>query len=181
MKEKFDLRQSLSDGFERTHEDTAQATAKLMSIIDASARGLHSAVAQGTAKSVTETRKAKEELAEGQKRLEKKIDKIGKPAAFSGLDWLTVFIVSALGALGGWFFSKAMISHQFAAWVDRKTTTQYIRDAAGNWTDVVQKTTTATVWPTVIVTIIIGALVGLFAAITILDIVKAKEARKNDE
>jgi cell division protein FtsX len=69
-----------------------------------------------------------------------------------------------------------MINHQFAAWVDRTDTIEYIRDAAGNITDITNTTAATTVWPTVILTVILFAIVGFTVAYAICDSIREKES-----
>ena len=114
------------------------------------------------------------EVRESECRLSKKIDSIGT-AALGALDWITIIIVTILGGVGGWFFSKCMISHQFAAWVDRTDTVNYVRDAAGNIVDITNTTTATTVWPTVILTVLLFAVVGLTVSYAICSSIRERE------
>ena len=128
---------------------------------------LNESINQGAAASIKQTR-------ESEKRLSDKIDSI-KGRALGAIDWITIVIVTILGGVGGWFFSKCMIAHQFAAWVDREDTINYIRDAAGNITDITNTTKATTVWPTVILTIILFAVVGLTVSYAICSSIRDKE------
>lgn len=124
-------------------------------------------VTQGAGRTIREVR-------ESESRLSKKIDSIGT-AALGALDWITIIIVTILGGVGGWFFSKCMIAHQFAAWVDRTDTVNYVRDAAGNIVDITNTTTATTVWPTVILTIVLFAVVGLTVSYAICSSIRERE------
>ena len=128
---------------------------------------LNDSVNQAAAASINQTR-------ESEKRLSDKIDSIGG-RALSTLDWITVIIVTIIGGIGGWLFSKCMIAHQFAAWVDREDTINYVRDAAGNITDITSSTVATTVWPTVILTIVLFAVVGLTVSYAICSSIRTKE------
>jgi len=68
-----------------------------------------------------------------------------------------------------------MIAHQFAAWVDRTDTVNYVRDAAGNIVDITNTTTATTVWPTVILTIVLFAVVGLTVSYAICSSIRERE------
>ena len=122
---------------------------------------LNESICHGAARSVRATEEA-------ESRLSKKIDGI-KGRALSAWDWLTTLIVAVIAGVTGWFFSKCMIAHQFAAWVDRVEKTDYVRDAAGNWVDVVQTTSTQIVWPTVIATVVLFAIVGFTIALAVVE------------
>ncbi len=122
---------------------------------------LNESICHGAARAVRAT-----EEAEG--RLSKKIDSI-KGRTLSAIDYITVLIVAILSGVAGWFFSNCMIQHEFAAWVDRVEKTDYVRDAAGNWVDVIQTTTTQTVWPTVILTIALFVIVGTSIAFAVVE------------
>ena len=124
-------------------------------------------VTQGAGRTIREVR-------ESESRLSKKIDSIGT-AALGALDWITIIIVTILGGVGGWFFSRCMISHQFAAWVDRTDTVNYVRDAAGNIVDITNTTTATTVWPTVILTVVLFAVVGLTVSYAICSSIRERE------
>ena len=125
-------------------------------------------VNQAAAEGIKQTR-------ESERRLSDKIDSI-KGKAFGALDWITIFLVTIISGVGGWFFSKCMITHEFAAWVDRTDTIQYVRDAAGNITDITNTTSATTVWPTVILTVVLFAIVGFTVAYAICDSIRAKES-----
>lgn len=128
---------------------------------------INETVNQGAAATIKQTR-------ESEKRLSDKIDSI-KGRALGAIDWITIIIVTILGGVGGWLFSKCMIAHQFAAWVDREDTINYVRDAAGNITDITNTTTATTVWPTVILTIVLFAVVGLTVSYAICSSIRDKE------
>lgn len=123
---------------------------------------------QGTAEGIRQTR-------ESEKRLSDKIDSI-KGKALGVLDWLTILLVTIISGVGGWLFSKCMIAHEFAAWVDRTDTINYVRDAAGNITDITNTSVATTVWPTVILTVALFAVVGFTVAYAICDSIRAKES-----
>lgn len=125
-------------------------------------------VNQAAAEGIKQTR-------ESERRLSDKIDSI-KGKAFGALDWIAIFLVTIISGVGGWLFSKHMIAHEFAAWVDRTDTIQYVRDAAGNITDITNTTSATTVWPTVILTIVLFAIVGFTVACAICDSIRAKES-----
>ena len=122
---------------------------------------LNESIRHGAARAVKATEDA-------ESRLGKKIDSI-TGRVLSVWDWITAIIVAAISGLAGWFFSKCMISHEFAAWVDRTEQTDYVRDAAGNWVDVIQTTSTQVVWPTVIATIVLFAIVGFTIALAVVE------------
>lgn len=124
-------------------------------------------VNQGAGRTISEVR-------ESECRLSKKIDSI-RTVALGAFDWITIIIVTILGGVGGWFFSKCMIAHQFAAWVDRTDTVNYARDAAGNIVDITNTTTATTVWPTVILTIVLFAVVGLTVSYAICSSIRERE------
>jgi hypothetical protein len=128
---------------------------------------INETINQGAGAAIKQTR-------ESEKRLSDKIDSI-KGKALSVLDWVTIVIITILGGVGGWFFSKCMIDHQFAAWVDREDTINYVRDAAGNIVDITNTTTASTVWPTVILTIALFAIVGFTVAYAICSAIRDKE------
>lgn len=138
------------------HKDTSQGLINLGDLV-----GIH-------AKTVIDEGKASE------KNIIEKIDAL-KGAAFSALDWICVLIVTVLSGLCGWFFSKAMIAHEFAAWVDRKEVLNYVRDGAGNVVDITNTVTTETVWVTVILTIVLFAIVGMTLAYTAVSDLRSNE------
>ena len=129
---------------------------------------LNESINQGAAATIKEVR-------ESESRLAKKIDSKSGLKALGVIDWLTIILVTIISGVGGWFFSNCMINHQFAAWVDRTDTTQLIRDAAGNLTDVTVTTSAVTVWPTVIITIVLFAVVGFTVTLAICDAIRQKE------
>lgn len=129
---------------------------------------LNESINQGAAAAIKATNDSED-------RLSKKINAI-KGRALGVLDWLTIIIVTVLGGVGGWFFSRCMIRHEFAAWVDRKEVFEYIRDAAGNVTDITCTTSATTVWPTVIITVVLFAIIGFTVSYAVCDSIRQKES-----
>lgn len=143
---------------------------RAMDNLSQTAYNLNSTVNQGVVDTKKEIHSAKNEI------ISEVRNNSSKPKALGAIDWITIFIVTILGGVGGWFFSQCMISHQFAAWVDRTDTIEYIRDAAGNITDITNTTAATTVWPTVILTVVLFAIVGFTVAYAICDSIRAKES-----
>ena len=129
---------------------------------------LNETINQGTAATIDELRSA-------ESRLTKEIKKSRKSNPFTWVDWLTSLIVSIVFGAIGWVYSNCMIARQFAAWVDRQDTIQYIRDGSGNITDITNTTSAVTVMPTVYVTIGLFAIIGFALAFIVLSVIKEKE------
>lgn len=143
---------------------------RAMDNLSQTAYNLNATVNQGVVDTKNEIHSAKNEI------ITEVRNNSCRPKALGFIDWITIFIVTILGGVGGWFFSKCMISHQFAAWVDRTDTVEYIRDAAGNITDITNTTAATTVWPTVILTIVLFAIVGFTVTYAICDSIREKES-----
>ena len=69
-----------------------------------------------------------------------------------------------------------MIDHQIAAWVDRVDTINFVRDAAGNITNITNTTSAVTLWPVVALTIFLFAVIGFGLGYIISECIRAKES-----
>ena len=99
-----------------------------------------------------------------------------KPKVFGPLDWIVVLIFTVIGGVSGWFYSQLMIDHQIAAWVDRVDTINFVRDAAGNITNITNTTSAVTLWPVVALTIFLFAVIGFGLGYIISECIRAKES-----
>ena len=137
------LLNALNGGFENTTKATSMAAGRVIESVKENAKETTEAVNKCT-----------------KQEADRVIAEVSTDTSLSSIDWLLIVLFTTLGGIAGWFFSRCMINHGFSAWVHTSTTQKLVRDANGNFVDFVTTSSQTTVWPTVILTIVLMAIVA---------------------